>query len=39
MATIVDELLEAAQGDVDHPAGENARDFLYRLLQTRHPCQ
>ena len=39
MATIVDELLEAAQGEVDHPAGENARDYLYRLLQTRHPCQ
>lgn len=39
MEAIVEELLEAAQQDTDHTGQENARDYVYRLLQSRHPCQ
>jgi hypothetical protein len=39
MDTIVEELLDAAQQDIDHAGQENARDYVYRLLQSRHPCQ
>lgn len=39
MDTIVRELLEVAQEKLDHAAKENARDYLYRLLQTHHPCE
>jgi hypothetical protein len=39
MDTIVEELLGAAQEEVDHTGKQNARDYLYGLLQARHPCE
>jgi len=39
MDTIVEELLGAAQEEVDHTGEQSARDYLYGLLQARHPCE
>ncbi len=40
MEAIVEELLDAAQQDIHHAGqDDNARDYVYRLLQSRHPCQ
>jgi hypothetical protein len=39
MDTIVEELLGAAQEEVDDTGEQSARDYLYGLLQARHPCE
>ena len=39
VATIVLELQEAMQADSGSYAQKNARDYLYELLQSKHPCQ
>lgn len=38
MDTILAELREAARQDVSDTSQHNTRDYLYRLLQAKHPC-